>query len=181
MNDKNILIITEDMVDNLSVRKSSVVKMHAQDGFQEVGDTIKQDIINIVDVDLLILLIGRADLWQGDNSFRLGVAHCLESIRVVNKKCIVMFAAIIPTPGDTLPVKRTAAYRHGYLSHLAGKTDKLEFCKPGKNLLCGGVAIKDYFDANGHLNEMGSDIVTRGIEAKINCAGLLTKHGMKRF
>ena len=175
-----IVIFAEHLVGNLQIRRAEVFNVHVQDGFQELGDLIANRKFEIVDVKILILLLGRADLWQSDNKFRQSVGYVLEQVRKLNKKAIVLFCAIIPVPGDSVPIKRTSVYRHGYLSHLAGRVPRPEFCKPGKNLLVNGSALQEYFDAEGTLNAMGTNIVVRGLEAKIKCAGLFRKfHDLK--
>ena len=154
---------------------TEIFTLHAQDGFKEVGTMVESNEIQCKDFKIIILLMGRADLWDSDANFGAGIASCLQAIRNVNPLCFIMFTAIIPVPGDKMPLRRTAGYRHGYMSYLAGKALRLEFSRPGKFLLQRGEAIPEYYDAGNNLNGMGLDLITRGLEAKVKCAGIFKK------
>ena len=173
---QEILVIVEHIAKDFTFPGADVFLLQAQDGFAEVAESIKTSQIKISGYKVIILLLGRADLWAPDRDFRVGVASCLQAIRNLNKNAIIMFTAVIPVPGDTPEVKRTSGYRHGYLAFLAGDANKLEFAKPGKHLLNRGSAIASFFDSFGNLTERGLDQVRRGIEAKSRCASVLKKY-----
>ena len=170
-----IFIFVENMAANLVLSKATTHALHSQDGFQEIADLITKGICNISNFNVIILLLGRADLWSSDRVFRTSLAACLAAIRKVNLHAFIVMCAIIPAPGDTLDLRKTAGYRHGYMSYLAGDSNRLEFSKPGKHLLQGGSAIKHFYDGEACLTERGLDIIARALEAKIRCASVFRK------
>ena len=174
--ENDFLLVVENLARNMTFPRGAIVPMQAQDGFAEFAEMVKSDKIVVSKFKVIILLIGRGDLWTSDKDFRLGVAASLQAIRVRNKNAIIMFCAIIPFPGDSPEVKRTSSYRHGYLSFLAGDASKLEFSKPGKHLINRGAAVPSFFNNFGLLTERGLDQVRRALEAKIRCAAVLTKY-----
>ena len=146
-----------------------------QDGFKEVGDMIKvyKDFERF---KLVILLIGRADLWETDRDFKLHVSCCLQAIRDRSLTTVILFCAVIPAPRDSPQLRCTAGFRHGYLANLAAEAQLLDFSKPGKFLLHNGQVVLDYFDPYGNLNERGLDQVRHALFAKIKCAALFKKY-----
>ena len=145
-----------------------------QDGFKEVGDIIRK-LDGFDRYKIVVLLIGRADLWETDQEFRTSVSFCLQAIRDKSPFMVILFCAVLPSPRDTPQLKRTAGFRHGYLANLSAEANLLDFSKPGKFLLHNGQVILDYFDPYGNLNERGLDQVRRALQAKIRCAALFKK------
>ena len=152
-----------------------VFGLHSQEGYSEVGTLVRQNKVTITGFQFIILLCGRGDLWETDRVFKQGVDSCLAEIRKLNEKAIVVLTATLPSPGDGIRVRNTAAYRNGYLSQVAQDGFRLEFAKPGKNLLHPRGIIQDLFDDFNNLNSDGLDVVRRAIEAKFRCAKLVRK------
>ena len=164
--------MADSIVNGLELMGADVVILHAQDGFTEVGEKIDQHVIKVSGYKIVILMLGRADLWETDKTFREAVAATLGAIRKRNEFAIIIFTAIIPGPNDTPAMKKTAGFRHGYLSYLAAQSRRLEFSRPGKHLLFNGTTIPDFYNSLGEVNERGLDQISRAIMAKIRCAGV---------
>ena len=165
----------ENIAQLLTFPRAVIHTLTPQEGFAEVASAITQGDITVAKFKIIVLLFGRADLWSVDKNFRTGVAACLQTIRLINKNAIITLCAFLPSPGDSNEVKRTSAYRHSYMSFLAGDANKLEFSKPGKFLLHNGNAVSSFFDNRGLITERGLDQIRRALEAKIRCANMFHK------
>ena len=175
LNTAELLIVADGVAGNLMMDHTTVFTLQLQEGFAEVATLIRDKKLSVTRYKVIILLMGRADLWEADHKFKLEVNKCLAEIRQCNTQCSVVLTATLPNPSDTLRVVRTATYRNGYLSQLAHESEWLEFSKPGKQLLVGKGAAVEFFDEYNNLNDAGLDVVRRGIEAKLRCAKVLEK------
>ena len=175
VNTASILVVADGIAGNLMLDQGTVFTLQLQEGFNEVATLIDEGKLSVGRFKVIVLLMGRADLWEVDKEFKRAVDRCFESIRSRNSFCSVVLTATLPSPGDTLRVVRTASYRNGYLSQLAHDSERLEFSKPGKQLLATRGPSLDYYDEFNNLNDMGLDVVRRGIEAKLRCAKILDK------
>ena len=174
-NAAQILIIADGMAGNLMMDHATVFTLQMQEGYSEVATLLRERKLSVSRFKVIVLLLGRADLWEADHRFKLGVNRCLAEIRSSNTLCSVVLTATIPSPSDMLTVVRTATYRNGYLSQLAHDSEWLEFAKPGKQLLVGKGPAVEFFDEFNNLNDNGLDVVRRGIEAKLRCAKVFEK------
>ena len=174
----DVFIFTEYMASRLQVDGATVFLLRQQEGFKEVFELIKNGKIELQGFKIVILLMGRADLWISDDLFEEFLYKSIAVIREKFPRVITVLAATLPAPGDTRPTINTANYRSGMMARLAARQAQLEFTKPGKRLIRRpGGAIKEYFDAEGHLNEEGARQVGLGLVAKIDCAHLREKFG----
>ena len=170
-----MLVVADGIAGNLMLDRATVFTLQLQEGFNEVAVLIEQGKLAVDRYKVILLLMGRADLWEVDKEFKKAVERCLQAIQSKNGFCSVVLTATLPSPRDTLRVVRTASYRNGYLSQLAHDSDKLEFSKPGKQLLAVRGPRIEFFDEFNNLNDMGLDVVRRGIEAKVRCAKIFEK------
>ena len=129
------LLIVDAMASRLTFEEGNVFSLHSQEGYQEVANLIKESKLNICNYKFIVLLFGRADLWESDPAFKKAVHCCLETIREHNDKAIVVLSATLPSPGDPGRIIRTAKYRNSYLSRIAGEGVRFEFTRPGRQLL----------------------------------------------
>ena len=168
----DVLIVADAMAANLMVDGITVLGVHTQEGFREIGEDIIHNRINVKGFKIVVLLCGRCDLWETEKMFREGLAFCLNAIRDKNTKAIIVLTATLPSPSDSKVVIRVANYRNGYLSQLAGEAPRLEFSRLGKFLTQTGGCVLEYFDEFNNLNNEGLDVVCRGLDAKFRCARL---------
>ena len=156
---------------------NSIVKVAGpQEGFQEVAEWCQEGKLNVGMFKVVVLVVGRADLGVSDEKFEKSLRSCVAEIRLKNPHAIIVFAATIPVPGDTVSDIHTSKHRSAVLARMASCDQKLEFSKPGKKLIRRpGGTIKEYF-RDRELNQEGLNLVRRGIEGKINCGHLLQKY-----
>ena len=124
----------------------------------------------------IVLLIGRADLWQSDKEFRSSVGMCLETIRGRNEDAVIVLCATIPFPDDSRRNIKIIGDRNTYLSVLAGEDSKLQFAKPGKGLFVYGGPSKAFYNEFSKLNAAGLELVRFGLENKFRCANLRSRN-----
>lgn len=74
------LVIVGAMAGNLQVNKATVLVIGPQDGFSEVGYMILTDELKVDNYKFIVLLIGRADLWDTMRYFKQHVGDCLQVI-----------------------------------------------------------------------------------------------------
>ena len=174
-NTAQVLVVADAMACNLMLDRATVFTLPLQDGFAEVTTMLRNRKLSVSRFEVVVLLIGRGDLWEPDHKFKLEVNKCIAEVRQLNARCTLVLTATLPNPSDTLRVVRTAVYRNGYLSQLAHDAEWLEFSKPGKQLLVGRGPALEYYDEYNNLNDAGLDVVRRGIEAKLRCAKIFAK------
>ena len=170
------LLIVDAMAAKLTFENGDVFSLHSQEGFQEVGTLIKEEKLRVRKYKFIVLLFGRADLWEPDPTFKRAVSMCLEIIKDHNPKAIVVLTATLPSPGDAGKIIRTAKYRNSYLSRIAGDQLHLEFTRPGKQLIELHGPSLEFYDAFNNLNDEGLDTIRRALEAKFTCAKLACKY-----
>ena len=166
------LIFVDSVAAGFQFEKSTVIVLHLQEGFKEVLNVVAIKGIHLHDYKFIVLMCGRGDLWSPDWDFRRDVAYCLNGIRDVNGEACIVLTATLPVLTDSFAVVNTREYRRGYLSQLAGVTQKIEFSRPGKFLRNVKGCIPDYYDEFNNLNDAGNEMIRRGLEAKFRCAGL---------
>ena len=115
-NAAEILVIADAMACNLILDRATVFTIPLQDGFAEVTGLLRSRKLVIARFEVVVLLIGRGDLWEPDHKFKLEVNKCLAEVRQLNPRCTLILTATLPNPSDSLRVVRTAIYRNGYLS-----------------------------------------------------------------
>ena len=174
---QDTLILVDGMAALMTFDDSHVFTLHCQEGYAEVASLITEGKLEVKGYKFIVLLVGRADLWETDKSFKVGVNACHEVIRDRNKYAIILFAATLPSPGDAVRIIRTASYRNGFLSQFACDHMGIEFTKPGKYLMKvrGGPDL-EFFDEFNNLNQDGLDQIRRALEAKFRCAKLRLKY-----
>ena len=155
--------------------KANTFVLQLQEGFAEVTTLIKEDKLDITQYNCMVLMMGRADLWEDDKTFKTGVKLCLAEIRKVKADMLVVLTATLPSPGDPVRIIRTAKFRNQFLSRMAADDNLLEFSRPGKHLLQMGGPDAKLFDEFNNLNKDGLDLVRRALEAKFVCAKLEVK------
>ena len=158
-------MFTKAITNDLQVYRAANFRLHAQEGFNEVAQLIAQHKVKIDNYKFLILLFGRADLWDNEREYRMAVANCLTKIRRKNEEVIVILNAPLPIPNDTRKNIKTFGLRNNYLALLTDESIKLEFLKPGRALICARGPSMAFYEDNGNLNAAGLQLVKNGIES----------------
>ena len=169
------LTLVENLAGEFQWDGASVFKLQSQEGFKEVAELINSGRLDVRGYKFIVLLFGRADLWELDKYFKQNLASCLNAIKNKNSKALLVLTTTLPQPNDSGAVIKTAGYRNRYMSQLAAEAPRLEFSRPGKHLLQLGTCNLDCFDPFGNLTEKGLDLIRRGLEAKFHCAKLNQK------
>ena len=138
-------MFVDGIASGLNMDDAQTVQLRAQDGFQEVAEMVNSGKVRVQGFQVIVLLCGRADLWQADKSFKIGVGMCLSALQVANNKAMIVLTGTLPSPGDERRVVRTAIYRNSYLSQLSNEGPRVEFSKPGRMLLQTGGPIAGLF------------------------------------
>ena len=118
-NSAEILIIADGIAGNLMLDSATVFTLQLQEGFREVSILIQEGKLSVSRFNVIVLLLGRADLWELDRDFKRHVQICIDSIKNANVFATLVLTATLPSPGDTMKVVRTANYRNGHLSQMA--------------------------------------------------------------
>ena len=104
------LVVTDVMAANLMLEGTTVITLHGQEGFKELGQNKVRKSLKVSGFKLVVLLCGRPDLYEPERDFRQGLAFCLNAIREGNPKAIVLLTATLPSPRDSRAVIHTANY-----------------------------------------------------------------------
>ena len=168
----DMLVIVDSMAKGLQFENSSVFILDHQEGYMELTIILQQRRLEVDNYKFLVLLIGRADLWESFKSFMSNVSKCLESLRTVNQHAVVVLSAALPCLRDDRRVINASGMRNHYLSQLAVEAPRLEFSKPGKHLIQFGKVDSKFFTEEGVLNARGLDSVSFALSAKFKCAKL---------
>ena len=174
---EDTLIIAESSAANLKVFRAITFPLHPQDGFTEVGQLIRNGTITLDNYRFIVLLFGRADLWEVLKEFKDKVADCLRALRDASPEAVVLVTSTLPAPTDDFRIPSRVGMRNNYLSLLADESAKVEFAKPGKALICSGRVSQAFFDGKGNLNQAGLELVRHGLENKFRCGHLRAKFG----
>ena len=119
-----------------------------------------------------MVIIGRGDVWDGDNTFFKNVDDMVQVAQSQNPDLVVVLAAILPGVSDTWSMINAFTFRNEKLAFKCTGSSKLHFARPGKNLLASpGGPIADYYNEFGDINQRGQDVVRRAIERKLLTLG----------
>ena len=93
----DILMIMEQMATGIQFDRAMVFPLKAQEGFKEVSRLIKTRKLEVCNYRFIVMLCGRADLWDTFKSFTQNIATCVEQIREQNSLAIIVFTAVLPS------------------------------------------------------------------------------------
>ena len=153
------LILIDNMAHGLTFDKGNIFTLYAQEGIEEICKLIVSSALQVTGYKFIVLLCGRANLWDLDTVFKRNLAQCLNAIHEKNNWALVVLTATLPQPSDQTNLIKTASYRNRYMSQMAVDVRHLEFSRPGKHLLQLGKCSLDYFDEYYNLNAKGLDLI----------------------
>ena len=125
---------------------------------------------------IIILLIGRSDIWESDKRFFQGVEDVVKAIDSQNDKCIIVLGAMLPGLRDSRPMINTFTFRNDKLAARCIGNVRLEHARPGRHLIGPKGPIPEYYDGFGNINELRGDVIARALERKIYSAKLFNKY-----
>ena len=168
-------MVINSLAAGLAMDSTEVAVMKRGQGFHQLSLWLDEKQLNISQRKIVILLIGRSDIWDRDRDFFKDVEICLSMLRTQNTNLMVVLGAMLPAAGDSRAMVNTIVFRNNKLASRCITDPRLEFARPGRQLLQPGGPIPDYFEEEGKLNEAGLDVVRRALESKIHSAKLLKR------
>ena len=166
------LIIVDEMARKLKFPSTSVFVLKTQEGLKEVCELISSEKLDVRKYRFVVLLCGRADLWELFKSFTNNIVDCLRVIRNRNKLAIIVLTAALPVPGDDRRIINNSGMRNHFMSQMAMEALRLEFSKPGKHLIQFGRVDQKFFNERNELSDQGLDLVSFALLAKFKCTKL---------
>ena len=145
------------------------------DGYAQLVMKMKEGTFEVRGFKLVILLVGRGQVWDTDRHFFESVNSAIEVVQTQNDKCIIMLGASLPSSKDTQAMISTFTFRNDKLAGRCASNSRLEHARPGKHLLGLWGAMEEYFDDYGNVNEFGCDVIARALERKIFSTKLLER------
>ena len=101
---RKILVIVDSLASYLSFEDTRVIFMVQNEGYAHLVLKIKQQIFSVKGYKLVILLIGRGDVWETDKIYFDGVEQALKTIHNQNENCIVVLGTTLPSTLDSKPM-----------------------------------------------------------------------------
>ena len=94
----------------------------------------------------------------------------------------MLLTATIPVPGDSRIIIEMAGIHSGIMARMAAHCPRVEFSKPGKNLIRKpGGARQELFDKNWKLTPEGLHSMQECFQGKVACACLFEKYEQLKF
>ena len=173
---RDILLIVDGLARDITLEGTWVILMSKTEGFHELAMKLKQQDFTVRLYKVIILLIGRGNVWDTDKRFFAGVEAVIDILKNQNEFVLIMLGVSLPSPGDSRPMINSFGFRNDKIAGRCGVEARLEHVRPGKHLLGPRGPIPDYFDDYSNINELGGDVITRALERKIFSAKLFSKY-----
>ena len=171
---RQILVFIDSLAARFVFEDAGVFPCSRAEGFGQLAQKLQQ--ITVRGYKLIILLLGRADVWETDKVFFEAVNKVLYELKNQNAKAIVVLGASLPSVLDSKAMVNMFIFRNDKLAARCSDNPRWEHARPGKQLLGKGGPIEEYYDEYGNLNELGSNVVSRALERKICSAKLLDRY-----
>ena len=173
---REILVLVDGLAAGFVFDNARIFLCSRAEGFAQLAMKVRDQQITVCGYKLIILLLGRADVWETDKVFFEAVNKMLYELKNQNAKAIVVLGASLPSVLDSKAMVNTFIFRNDKLAARCSENPRWEHARPGKHLLGKGGPIEEYYDEYGNLNELGSDVVSRALERKISSAKLMERY-----
>ena len=173
--ERQILIVVDGLAGYLSFENARILFMRQNEGFHHLAAQVTQGQVSVKGFKIIILLIGRGDVWETDRRYFDGVEQVIKVIHTQNDNCIIVLGATLPSTLDSKPMVRSFTFRNDKLAARCTAEEFLEHARPGKHLLGNRGPIDAYYDGDGNINDLGGDVIARALERKIYSAKLLQR------
>ena len=168
---REILLFVDGLAPELSLDNARIIFVNKSQGFTHLAKQIAEGIF----VTLVILLVGRGEVWQPDRVFFAGLEKVISCIKTQNSSCIIVLGVSLPAVRDSRAMVCTFGFWNDKLAVRCACDPRLEHARPGKALLCAKGPIHEYFDELGNINEYSGDVIARALERKIYSAKLFQR------
>ena len=172
---REIVIISDGLAGQLSFENARILYLNDNEGFHHLARKLQDKSLSVLGFKVVILLIGRGDVWETDSRFFRGVEATIREVKNQNERAILVLGATLPSTGDTRPMVRSFTFRNDKLAARCTADPRLEHARPGKHLLGPRGPVEDYYDGDGNINELGSDVIARMLERKLFSARLFQR------
>ena len=170
--DRSIVVFIDGLAAGFVFEDARVYLFSKAEGYPELALKLHRKEISVRGYKLIVVLLGRADVWDTDRKFFEAVDKVVKEIYNQNEKAIIVLGASLPLIADSKTMVNTFVFRN---DKFAARSPRLEHARPGKQLLGQGGPIADYYDEYGNLNELGSDVISRALERKIFSAKIFQR------
>ena len=143
---KQILIVVDGLAGYLSFENARIMFMQQNEGFHQLAAQLDHGELSVAGFRIVILLIGRGDVWETDRRYFDGVERVINVIHTQNERCIIVLGATLPSTLDSKPMVRSFTFRNDKLVARCTADEFLEHARPGKHLLGNHGPIDAYYD-----------------------------------
>ena len=171
-----MIVFVDGLVAGFSMEDARVIYLSKAEGYNDLARKLEDGTFSVVGYKLVILLVGRENVWDTDKRFLTGVDDIIKAVQNQDDRVIIILGATLPSPGDTKPMIGSFSFRNDKLVAKCNGEWCLEHACPGHHLLGPRGPIPDYFDEYGNVNKLGGDVIARALERKIFSAKLFQKY-----
>ena len=170
---EDVLIIVDDVAWKLEMGNTDIRILRETQGFDELAELITDGYLDVSDYKVIVLMVGRQELWKTDDMFEMAFRSCLMTIEDRNPDGIILLTPTLLRPGDCEDTITKVRQRSVMLAYYAHDTIKVEFCRPALKLEDDNGAIDSYYDLIKDLNDQGVMELKKQLMEKIYAGGLL--------
>ena len=168
-----LLIVVDGLAGHLSFDNARIALLRKNEDFRHFVQQVKDGSLSVAGHKIIILLIGRGDIWDTDRQYFQGVEEVIRVIQNQNGCCILVLGATLPLTEASRPMVQSFTFRNDKLATRCTRETRLEHARPGKHLLGPHGLIEAYYDGDGNINDLGGDVIAKALERKIFSARLM--------